>query len=340
LEFLPDTKKGYVKMMSKEDLLKRVSIFSGLTEEELRIISRYCRYYRYAHDKVIFDERNLGEELFIIKSGEVRITKHRGDDDMDIARFISGESFGELELLDKTPRSAVATAVGDTNLLHFPGRGFKFRDILERHADIFAPVLQRLLAMIAERIRSTNRLISENSPWIQDLRRQLYTDKLTGLFNRTFLEEDFAELLPKYGEGTALIMVKPDRFKHINDSFGHEAGDRVLKEVAKTLRSVIGDERFAARYRGDEYAAIIPSIGVQEARRIAGDIKRAVGSIDLEPLVGGTTDAISVSIGIALFPRDGSDNMELIQCAFELMFMARGAGGDLIFCAGDKVEVR
>jgi diguanylate cyclase (GGDEF)-like protein len=326
-------------MPSKVELLGGVSIFSDLSESDLQTVARYCRYYRYDSGEVIFEEGSRGEKLYIIQKGEVLITKHRGENDMDIARFIAGESFGELELLDEAPHTTVATAQKPCSLLQFPGKDIQFRDLLERHASIFAPVLHRLLVMIAERIRSTNKLISENSPWVQDLRRQLHTDKLTGLYNRTYLEEDFAELLPMHGEGTALIMVKPDRFKDINDRFGHEAGDRVLQAMAAALRSTVDKRGSAARYRGDEFALIIPAAGLKEARELAEKVARDLREIKIDELAGPGALPITVSVGIGIYPRDGRSNLELLQRSFELMFMARGDGGDRVLSAADGIEV-
>ncbi len=327
-------------MPGKAELLKQVSIFSELSEKELETVAHYCRYYRYGPGEIIFDENSPGEKLFIIKKGEVLITKRRGEEDVDIARFISGESFGELELLDVASRSTTATAETETLLLQFPGESFPLRSLLQKHPAQFAPVLRRVLVMIAQRIRNTNRLISENAPWVQDLRRQLHTDKLTGLRNRIYLEEDFAELLPGYGDGTALVMVKPDGFKKINDQFGHEAGDRVLKAMAEALKAAAGTEGITARFRGDEFAVILPAAGAEGAREMAQDIAKAMRAIGIGKIVDAEVNSITLSTGIALYPCDGKTNMELIQSAFELMFMAREAGGDRVLCSGDAVEVR
>ena len=327
-------------MPGKVELLRGVGVFSDLTDHGLEIVARYCRYYRYDTDDIIFHEGSHGEELFIIQKGKVLITKHRGENEVDIARFIEGESFGELELLDEAPRSTTATAEKPTTLLRFPGKNFKFRDLLQHHATVFAPVLHRLLVMIAERIRNTNKLISENAPWVQDLRRQLHTDKLTGLYNRTYLEEDFAELLPLHGEGTALLMVKPDRFKRINDLHGHEVGDRVLRAMAETFRSTVGNEGIVARYRGDEFAVILPGAGFERSRHRAGDIANALRELDVESIAGPGVSPITVSIGIALYPRDGKNNMDLLQSGFERMFLAREGELDRTLITGDRIEVR
>ncbi len=326
-------------MPAKSHLLKQVPIFSELSPQSLDRVARYCRYYTYGADEVIFNNNSRGEELFIIKSGEVLITKHQDEGDRDIARFISGETFGDLELFDEAPRSTNATAVTETVLLQFPGKGFLLEDLLRRHADIFAPVLHSMLVIVARRIRDTNKLISENAPWVQDLRRQLHTDKLTGLYNRTYLEEDFSELLSGYGEGTALIMLKPDRFKRINDRFGHERGDRVLKAMAQTLIDAVGSEGWAARYRGDEFAVILPAAGIETSRNMAQGIAESMALIDMEKLVGEAYNPITFSTGITLYPENGNTSMELIQSGFDLMFKALESGGNRVLCTGDAVEV-
>ena len=74
-------------MPGKAELLKQVSIFSELSEKELDTVAHYCRYYRCGPGEMIFDENSPGEKLFIIKKGEVLITKRRGEEAVDIARF-------------------------------------------------------------------------------------------------------------------------------------------------------------------------------------------------------------------------------------------------------------
>ena len=326
-------------MPVKSQLLKQVPIFSELSPIELERVARYCRYYTYAAGDIIFNTNSRGEELFIIKRGEVLITKLQEEGERDIARFIAGETFGDLELFDEAPRSTKATALTETVLLQFPGKGILLEDLLRRHADIFAPVLHSMLVIVARRIRDTNKLISENAPWVQELRRQLHTDKLTGLYNRTYLEEDFSELLSGYGEGTALVMIKPDRFKRINDRFGHERGDRVLKTVAQTLVEVVDGKGWVARYRGDEFAVVMPGAGVEASRSIARQINESMASIEMEKLLGEAYDRVTFSTGIAMYPHDAQNSAELLQSGFDLMFKALETGGNRIICAGDTVEV-
>jgi len=80
---------------------------------------------------------------------------------------------------------------------------------------LFAKVLHAFLTTVAQRIRATNRLITENVPWVKELRRQALTDTHTGLFTKPYLEEEYRSFLV---EPTALIMLKPDNFKQMNDT--------------------------------------------------------------------------------------------------------------------------
>jgi diguanylate cyclase (GGDEF)-like protein len=314
--------------MTKIDLLKKVSLFSSLTGRQLDRVARLSRYYRFGDGEIIYDEKSPCDQLFVIGKGGVRITRVLKDGSpVDLAEFIAGESFGELELLDSSTRNSIAKAQGETSLLIFPMKGVSFSDILERYPHIFARVLHRLLVLIASRIRSTNRLISERAPWVEGLRKQLLVDPLTGLYNRTYLEDEF--VAPADGSVMmSLLMVKPDNFKAINDRCGHETGDRVLKLMAKALMEAIPEGAAAVRYRGDEFAAVLADCGDGEAMEYARRVKDRMSGLDIDTATAGRVDALTFSLGIVTHPPVASG--DLIQTALERMFEARNSGGDRI----------
>jgi diguanylate cyclase (GGDEF)-like protein len=229
--------------------------------------------------------------------------------------------------------TATAIAEKDTTLLIFPIEGVYFKDILEKHPEISARILHKFLSIVAGRIRNTNRLISEKTPWIRDLRRQLFSDKLTGLYNRTFIEEDFASLLPQYGETTSLIMIKPDNFKEINDNYGHDVGDKVLRLLAIFVQSILREEDIGVRYRGDEFAAILPNTDIEEALKIAEDLRSTVMEMDISHATSGELHKITVSIGASNYPEHATNNIMLADRAHEKMFEAREKGGNCVISA-------
>ena len=323
------------RAMKKIELLQNVDLFSTLKNQELDIVARYSRYYTFRDGEVIFREGKHKQELFIIQKGEVLITKQRDNQkDVALARFIAGECFGEMDLLDNAPRTAVARTEKDTSLLIFPMKGVLFKDILQKHPRIFAQILHKLLARIAGRIRTANTLISEKAPWIQNLKKQVMKDKLTGLYNRIYLEEDFSSLLSKYDEEpTSVIMIKPDKFKDINDTYGHDAGDNALKLMAAAFKSKLRKDDIAIRFRGNEFAAVLPGTETKTAVKIAEDIQTAVNKLDFSQIVTGSKVYFTVSIGVSTYPVHAENSEKLTELAFEMMFKARNSGGNRILSA-------
>lgn len=318
----------------KIQLLRNASLFSKLREAELEIVAAYSEYYPFKKGEVVFNEGSNAEELYIIKKGEILITRQKKNKgNIDVARFLSNEFFGELNLLISNPRTATATALKDTMLLTFPMKGVDFKDVLQKHPEISARILHKFLAIIAGRIRNTNRLISEKTPWIRDLKRQLFSDKLTGLYNRTYIEEDLISLLPGYGEATSLIMIKPDNFKEINDKFGHDVGDKVLRMMAIFLQSILREDDIGIRYRGDELAVVLPDTITEDALKIAGDLRSTIMEMDISNATNGKLAKITVSVGVATYPYHATNSIMLADRAHEKMFEARERGGNCIVCA-------
>ena len=319
-------------MNDKVTLLRNISIFSRLDEQDLQIIAQHSQFSTYQKGDIIFSEGSTGNELYLVRDGEVLITKLTVDgEERDIARFIHGEAFGEMDLFENATRTATARAEKDSTLLVFPMRGKRLIDIMQGNSDIFARILNELLSIIAGRIRHTNKLISEKTQWVEGLRKQMIHDKLTGLYNRTFLEEDLGTHLPRYGNSTSLMIIKPDNFKHINDTFGHDAGDRVLRLLADTISSSLRDDDIAIRYRGDEFAAVLPGIMGAEARGIAESVQSAISTIDTREFTDNQSVHLTVSIGVATYPLHAEDHLTLIDKAHELMWDARNSGGNQIY---------
>ncbi len=326
-------KKGGRARTGKLALLGKAGLFSQLRETELRAISRYSGYRSFAPGEVIFPAGSHREELYLIRDGTV-VIRRPGEggngEGQDIARFVAGEVFGETDLLDSAPRSASAVAEGPTTLLVFPDT-VPFQELLEKHPQIFARILRTLLGVIAGRIRAIDKLLSEKAPWIEDLKRQLLRDKLSGLYNRAYLEEE----LPKLMVGpVSFLVVKPDNFKTINDTCGHEVGDRTLVLIAEALKSCLEEGDFGVRYRGDEYCAVLLGRSRAEAVRIGERVRRAIGQLDVAQVTGGAVASLPASVGVSTWPDGAEDAKGLVALGFERMLKARGGGGNRVL--GDR----
>lgn len=315
---------------TKIELLRKVDLFTQLREYELDIIAGYSDMCEYRKKSVIFSYGSPAEELYIVYKGLIGIISIEDKNDVAIAQIIPGESFGEMDFLAGTQRSASALADDDSILLQFPAKDYKVHEIYQKHPYISAQMLYRLFGIISERIWRVNNMLYSKTDWLQDIHKQLLYDKLTGLYNQSFFKEDLVNLLPDLGSRAALLMIKPDNFKEVNDKYGHEAGDNVLHIMAIFLQSELGEKDMAIRYSGDEFVAILADTDRHGAVARAKEISRAFKSIDFSEVTGSSTIKIIVSTGIAIYPEDCDNSKNLLELARKRMFNARNAGGNRI----------
>ncbi|MDA3938736.1 MAG: GGDEF domain-containing protein [Spirochaetia bacterium] len=331
---MADTLKGL-----KETLLKDTDLFSSLLGHEIELIVRNSEFHNYKINDPVFSKGDPGNSLYIVESGEVVVQKEDDNNNMtDIARFLPGDCFGELDLFTETPRIASAFASAKTRLLVFPEDGTGFSSLLKNQPGLSALILHKILVNIAGRIRRANDLVKENSPLVQELRKQVYRDKLTGIFNQTYLSERIRELINKNAEGFALIITKPDNFKNLNDTYGHDAGDMAIRILARRLREFIGDDSRTARYKGNAMAVLLPGATKEEAGTLAKDIRAFMIKLDVSEACKGSRFDITASIGISMYPDHGKDAEELLSLTHELPLLGRCRGGNMILFPEDAGE--
>jgi diguanylate cyclase (GGDEF)-like protein len=147
------------------------------------------------------------------------------------------------------------------------------------------------------------------------------TDALTGLPNRDALRIAVELAIGRPKTRAALLYLDLDRFKPVNDTFGHHAGDLVLQEVARRLQATLRVGEFAARLGGDEFAVFLPrGLGAPTVAQ------RILAAIEAPFLVEGHEVGIGTSIGIARFPEDGCNHDELLRVADAALYDAKQAG--------------
>ena len=176
-------------------------------------------------------------------------------------------------------------------------------------------------ALLGEMEAWQSHLQSEN----ETLAHQASHDSLTGLPNRAFFEGRLIRALrgaAKINERVAVLFLDSDRFKDINDNFGHAAGDAVLVAVAERVRAQLREDDLVARLGGDEFAILLaPLHKVEDAQRIADKI---IASMDVPiPLLGNTQVLTSLSIGIAVYPDHGATPGTLLNAADAAMYQAK-----------------
>ncbi|MDN0083454.1 EAL domain-containing protein [Crenobacter sp. SG2305] len=155
-------------------------------------------------------------------------------------------------------------------------------------------------------------------------------DFLTGLPNRVVLEEALAQTIERShlaGRRFALLFVDLDRFKNINDTHGHSAGDQILRAVANRLQAVVGSDGLVCRYGGDEFVILLESLATPEAvEPVLGRLHRAVSKPT--DIGFGLMMQVSPSIGVSFYPQDGDEAETLLKHADAALYQAKADGRD------------
>jgi diguanylate cyclase (GGDEF)-like protein len=167
----------------------------------------------------------------------------------------------------------------------------------------------------------------------EELKYRAYHDNLTGLPNRALLLERLNQEMAharRSGKQLAVLFMDLDRFKNVNDSMGHDSGDRLLVQVSERLISCTREGDTVARLGGDEFVVLLPGLaGPQQAVRLASEMLNLLK----EPfLLDSLESYIGVSIGVSIFPDDGSLAPELLKKADMAMYRAKATGrGRIVF---------
>lgn len=190
-----------------------------------------------------------------------------------------------------------------------------------------------------ERLANILSICLENSLNHERLKHVGFTDPLTGIFNRRYLEtrclEEVANVR-RYRTPLTCMFLDIDKFKRINDSFGHPAGDEVLRNVAKQIKSQLRSNDVLARFGGEEFVVLLPQTGLGHACEIAERIR---STIALQPfhVTAKATIPVTISIGIAktledLDKEDKDTAHRLLSAADEALFLAKRRGRNRVVC--------
>lgn len=190
----------------------------------------------------------------------------------------------------------------------------------------------------ADRLKLAFNLVSHSSMKLANLKlrdtlkSQSIRDPLTGLYNRRYMEEAFERELGRADRRRSqmgVIMADLDHFKRYNDSFGHEAGDRVLQEVATVLTGSFRREDIVCRYGGEEFVSIIPEVQREELVERAQLVCARIRRIRIQHR-GQLLGSISISLGVVMYPTDARTQDELLSKADAALFRAKRNGRDCV----------
>lgn len=290
-----------------------VPLFKQLGPDGLeRIASRVTRQH-VEPDTDIVHIGDRGHALYVIVKGEVDVLYPARSTEFKLTRLGPGESFGEMAILNDLRRSATVRSTGPVSLL-----------VLEREDFLEAvqespEIATILLEVLSVRVRNAYDQLGE-------LNEHAMRDELTGLLNRRAFHERMSEEADRsrrYGDPFSLVLIDLDKFKSINERFGHTAGDRVLAWIGRILDEHTRSVDSAYRIGGEEFAIICPAsrgpFARQAAERLVSVVAQATPplSVDLR---------VTMSAGYAACPTEGRTPDLVFHAADRALLRAKADG--------------
>ena len=230
--------------------------------------------------------------------------------------------------------AARETTVGETTAIAHPLRGADAGNEIvgvvsvARGGRPFTPGDRELFAYLAGQAARS----MENVSLHETTARQSVTDELTGLANRRAFDDALAseiERAKRFGSDLGLVLIDLDNFKNVNDTYGHQQGDLVLREVARVLRDGSREIDFPARYGGEELAVVLPGTDLEGAFQRAERIRVQIGQVPIARLDGVGTLSVTASCGVAATRSTDADGRLLVKNADGALYEAKRAGKNM-----------
>ena len=236
--------------------------------------------------------------------------------------------------------SALKEEVSNQNAAPHVAKALAVNEATERKVEDASRKLTQMNLALKSEVRDLKLLVHQFAAATeqeQAARHTAYHDSLTDLANRSCFNERLGVAVDASSAdasaGFAVMFLDLDRFKPINDAYGHDAGDAILKAVARRLEAHTRNEDTFSRYGGDEFLYVLIDAGtIENIAAVADKLVKAI-QVPIQVHFGDRTEFLRVaaSIGIALFPRDGSTAAELVKRADSAMFCAKHAKSGYVF---------
>lgn len=265
------------------------------------------------------------------------IFKYRQNEDNEIVfTLIEGKMAKHLGLtLEHVTMKSIATyykpkelkSIKENLMNAIHGNATQFEVAYEKHTFLLylSPIIEN--GVVVEVVGTVHDLTKRKNAEML-VEKMAYYDFLTGLPNRRLLQQEIETMLmqhKKTNENFAFMFIDLDRFKNINDSLGHSAGDQLLVQFSDRLKNVVQDDGMVIRFGGDEFIVLLPQVTPEKASIFASNITE---SLSQSYTLNNLEMFINVSIGISLYPKDGQDFDTLLSKADIAMFEGKKLGED------------
>lgn len=184
---------------------------------------------------------------------------------------------------------------------------------------------------LLESYLSTAAPVLSNLRLLQTMSEQANMDSLTGLYNRRFFEDYARKLMAmarRKNSPIGFIMMDLDQFKSMNDIYGrgHDVGDRILKQFAKTVTQSMRETNLTARFGGDEFVVLLPDTDAKDSQLVAERLRTSVARMAVPPVKDNPIPQITVSLGIAVYPDHGASLEEILQASDRALYESKRSG--------------
>ena len=277
-----------------EDEIKSIELFKFVDIESIRGLLENCSTRKLEAEEIFIKPGMQNEAVYFLLKGKLRIHLTSPDSE-PLVIFSSGESVGEMSVIDQELTSAYVIAQEPCRLLVME------EDILWSLVQSSHAAACNLLFILTKRLRHTDFVVSENVKVEHIYQRYGSVDALTGLHNRHWLDNALNRYCNRFAsskEALSVLMIDIDKFKDFNDTYGHLHGDRLLYRIAHTISEHLRPSEVITRYGGDEFVVLLPDIDLGNAINIA---RRLHDAVRKSPLIE-NEDKIplpTISIGVA-----------------------------------------
>jgi diguanylate cyclase (GGDEF)-like protein len=323
-EYLRASTNRDTNLLGPDDL-QRLEVLQRVGLPSIWGLLEHCPIVVLRAGDTLLKAGQANQTMYFILEGELRVHLD-GEEGAPVATLKAGQTVGELSVIDDRPTSATVKADKHSRMLAVDESTF-WRLVEASHE--FAT---NLLLLLAERMRSTNSAVCENIRERRKYEHESRIDGLTGLHNRRWLDETLERLVERHsrdGRSLCVAMMDIDNFKHYNDTYGHQAGDRALVTLSRVVARNLRPTDLAARYGGEEFTVLFPGTDGTGAMIAAERLRQSLAHAPVRLAEGGELPAITVSVGVAELVKEQKSS-ELLAAADKALLAAKQGGKNRI----------
>lgn len=303
------------------DELARMELFQNVPETVIQQVLEQATPLELAAGEILLSPHRDNEHIYLLLSGTLSL-HFDSPDSPEIRELPQHISVGEMSIIDNSRPSAYVIAKEASRL--FPIH----REQLNRLIASTNPIAYNLLRLLSKWMKANTDRIVHDRVQISELTSHANIDRLTGLYNRRWLDQSLGRLLES-DQPLSLLLIDVDHFKSYNDQQGHQGGDQALIALSHVLKTTVRPYDFATRYGGEEFLVILPMTTRLEGIPLAEQIRQTAEQKPIRALDKSPLPNITISIGFAE-KEPHSTPESLIAAADAQLYRAKRAGRNLV----------